>query len=1288
MDFYKIKERQKRAESEGKVGLLEVYPDFTVTRSKDIMIRAKSFYAIWDEEVGLWSQDEFDVQRFVDKEIESHEIYTPGLFDIQRKYLADWSSSAWMQFRNYVGHLSDNSHQLDENLTFANQEVKKEDYVSKRLPYALEPGSIDAYSELFGTLYDPEQLAKLEWAIGAIISGDSRFIEKFIVLYGSAGTGKSTWLDMVMKLTKGYYTTFEARELTSQNNMFSMDSFRSNPLVAIQHDGDLSKISDNSKLNSIISHEEMQINEKNKPSYMIRLAAFLLIGTNTPVRITDSKSGIIRRLIDVHPTGEVLSPKKYQALRAQLDFELGAIAHHCLEVYREMGKNFYSGYRPIEMMLQTDVFFNFIEAHYDIFSEQEGTTLKQAFALYKEFCDETGIEFRTPQYKFREELKNYFGTFEERADVGGVRVHSWFSNFKADKFKTQSKKDTSVFSLVMDETESLLDERYKDVQAQYSNDAGNPTLYWNDNLRVDQNGKEFTPKQSQIANTVLADLDTHKEHYINVEEHEIVIDFDLKDIEGNKSAERNLEAASQWPPTYAEYSKSGQGIHLHYFYTGEPNELIRIYDDGIEIKVFTGDSALRRKLTLCNAVPVATIGLGSLPVKEKNVMDSKTIENEKHLRALIMKNLRKEIHPGTKPSMDYIHKLLQDVHDSGMHYDLTDMRGAILRFANNSTHQAMYCIKLIQVMKFKSDDVIEEMEPKIPKDEKIAYFDVEVFPNLFIVCWKYEDSPTVTRMVNPSAAEVEALLPLKLMGFFNRNYDNHILYAAIMGYTIEQLYILSQKLINGEKGEGKFGEAYNLSYSDIYDWANTKMSLKKWELELDLSHKENELPWDQPVPKEKWKQVEEYCVNDVLATEAVAKYLKADWMARQLLSDLSGLSLNATTQQHASKIIFGNDSRPQTKFKYTNLSEMFPGYIYEMGKSTYRDEETGEGGYVYSEPGIYENVALLDVASMHPTSIEALNLFGEYTQNFSDLKAARIAVKHKDYEAAKKMLGGKLARHLNDVEESEALAYALKIVINIVYGLTSASFMNSFKDPRNIDNIVAKRGALFMIDLKHFVQERGFTVAHIKTDSIKIPNATPEIIQEVMDFGTRYGYTFEHEATYEKFCLVNDAVYIAKVAERNGKPEYWTAVGAQFQHPYVFKTLFSKEPVKFKDLCETKTVQTALYLDFFGSDIDQPMVNAEGELHFVGKAGAFVPIQPGKGGGRLVREKDGKFYAASGSKGYEWFEAEMVKEMHKEKDIDMRYFEGLATDAIKQISNFGSYYQLVGEPEPELELAA
>mgnify|MGYP003503038575 FL=1 len=219
----------------------------------------------------------------------------------------------------------------------------------------------------------------------------------------------------------------------------------------------------------------------------------------------------------------------------------------------------------------------------------------------------------------------------------------------------------------------------------------------------------------------------------------------------------------------------------------------------------------------------------------------------------------------------------------------------------------------------------------------------------------------------------------------------------------------------------------------------------------------------------------------------------------------------------------------------------FPGYEYVDGKNMYRGDDLGKGGYVYAEPGMYGNVALLDVASMHPNSAINLNAFGDYTQNFKDILDTRIAIKRGNFEEAKHLFGGRLAPYLNDESSAAALAQALKIAINSVYGLTSANFDNPFRDVRNKNNIVALRGALFMRTLQDEIQKRGFKVAHIKTDSIKIPDATPEIIQFTMDFGKQYGYEFEHEATYDRMCLVNDAVYIAKYPD--GK---WTATGTQF----------------------------------------------------------------------------------------------------------------------------------------------
>lgn len=1239
MDFFQIKERST------KKGVLEIYPDFRVCRSKDLMIRGRSFYAIWDEESQMWSTDEYDVQRLVDKELLEYKkkVETRTTDHIKLKLMSDFSSGVWKDFRNYVQNLSDNAHQLDENLTFSNTKVKKTDYVSKRLPYPLEEGSIDAYDELIGTLYDPEERAKLEWAIGAIVAGEAKNIQKFIVIYGEAGAGKSTILNIIQKLFQGYYTTFEAKALTSSSNAFSTEVFKGNPLVAIQHDGDLSKIEDNTKLNSIVSHEEMTMNEKYKPSYTSRINSFLFMATNRPVKITDAKSGIIRRLIDVKPSGRRIPAKHYHTLMQQIDFELGAIASHCLSVYRKMGKNYYNSYRPLEMMFTTDVFFNFVEAHYHIFKEQDGVSLSQAYQMYKTYCEDSLVEHKLPRYKFREELKNYFKTFDLVTRINNRQVRSYYSGFLSDKFTTISEEPEEVpNSLVLDSDESLLDDILSECPAQYATTSGVPLMKW-DNVK-----------------TTLKDIDTKKLHYVKVPLNHIVIDFDLKDDNGEKSLDKNIEAASKWPPTYAEFSKSGKGIHLHYIYDGDPEKLSRIYDEDIEVKVFVGNSSLRRKLTKCNNIPIATINSG-LPLKGEKMINFDAVKSERSLRNLINRNLNKEIHPATKPSIDFIHKILEDAYNSGLKYDVTDMRPKILAFANNSTNQAEYCVKLVAQMKFKSDN--NSIGGSDYENDEIAFFDVEVFPNLFVVVWKFEgkDKEPVI-MINPTPSEIEEILKLKLVGFNCRRYDNHILYARYIGYDNKQLFELSQKIINNSRN-AFFGEAYNISYTDIYDFSSKKQSLKKFQIELGIHHKELGIKWDEPVPEEMWPLVVEYCVNDVMATEAVFNARKQDFIARQILADLSGLSVNDTTQNHTAKIIFGNDPKPQSKFIYTDLSEMFPGYKFENGKSEYRGEDPKEGGYVYAEPGMYTNVALLDVASMHPNSLINMNMFGPYTKNYKELMDARLAIKHKEFDRAKNMLGGILGKYLKNEEDADALSYALKIVINIVYGLTSAKFDNKFRDPRNIDNIVAKRGALFMIDLKHEVQKRGWTVAHIKTDSIKIPEANKDIIDFVIEFGKKYGYDFEHEVTYEKICLVNDAVYIAK--DTNGK---WHAIGAQFSHPYVFKTLFSGEPIEFNDLCETKAVTTALYLD-----MNEDLPDGEHDYHFVGKAGLFCPIKPGAGGGLLMREKEGKYYAATGTKGYRWLEAEMVKELNKEDDIDLTYHRTLVDKAIATISKYGDF---------------
>ena len=1322
-----------------KTGKMEIYPTFRLyPKPKDLMIRGGDFYAVWIEEKQIWSTDEDDVLALIDietrkqvdeynKSMGENTAYGVYLYNSNNNLIDRWHKYCQKQIR-------DTYKILDQKLIFLNEEITRECYATKHLPYALEPGNITAYNRLMDVLYTPDERHKIEWAIGSIVNGDSKELQKFMVFYGASGTGKSTVLNIIQMLFEGYWCVFDAKALGSASSSFALEPFRNNPLVAIQHDGDLSRIEDNTRLNSLVSHEHMSVNEKYTKSYDNRFNCFLFMGTNKPVKITDSKSGIIRRLIDVTPSGNKVSVSEYNSLMKEIKFELGAIAWHCKEVY-ESNKNFYNKYVPVSMIDETNDFYNFMMDVYRIFKKEDSTTLKQAWELYKNYCEDARVSYPMSMRAFKNELKTYFKEYyDEYKTPDGNHVRSFFKCFNIDilkREKEQSKDELpkpKKYVIEFKKQKSIFDQECADCLAQYATSKETPSKKW-DNVRLK-----------------LSKIDTSKVHYVKIPENHIVIDFDLKDENGNKSFEKNLEAASEWPATYAELSKSGQGIHLHYIFLGDVTRLSRVYADSIEIKVFTGKSSLRRKLTKCNNLPIKTISSG-LPMKgEKKLVGDNVIKSEIGLRKLIERNLNKEIHPGTKPSVDFIYKILEDAYEQGLRYDLSDMKNDIYAFAANSTNQAEYCIKLVKQMHFKSDNPSEAVDSK---EDIIVFYDIEVFPNLFLVNWKVRGPENkVVRMINPAPNDIEQLLKYKLIGFNCRRYDNHLIYARLMGYSNEQLYNLSQRIVNGERN-AFFGEAYNLSYTDVYDFASAgnKKSLKKLEIEMGIHHKELGLPWDQPVPEEKWTEVAEYCDNDVIATEAAFDYLSADWMARQILADLAGLSVNDTTNTLTTKIIFDQERKPQNKFFYRNLAEpifeldpeiekflkkacpkmmsqkhgeaksilpYFPGYKYENGVSTYRGEEVGEGGYVYAEPGIHCNVALLDVASMHPHSDIAECLFGPvYTEKFRDIVEGRVSIKHEDWEAVSNMLDGKLTPYIQKVKTGEItskdLANALKTAINSVYGLTAANFDNPFRDIRNKDNIVAKRGALFMIDLKHEVQARGFTVAHIKTDSIKIPNATPEIIQFVMDFGEKYGYTFEHEATYDRMCLVNDAVYICKYkgGKKDGK---WDATGTQFQIPYVFKTLFSKEPIEFEDMCETKSVTSSLYLDMNEnlpdvSDLEKELAKLNTKLRkgeilekeyevqaavleeqiakghdyqFVGRVGNFCPILPGHGGGLLVREKDGKYYAATGSKGFRWLESETVRGANEEF-IDRSYYNNLVDDAIATINNYGDFEWFVSD---------
>lgn len=1366
-----------------KTGVMVIEPDFLNRKSKDIMTRGHKFYAIWDEPNNTWTKDEFRVQELVDDELHAFAKKRFGAGPYKILTMLESGSGMWKKYSDWLSRRPDDWRELDRKVIFSNQTVTKNDYSSFKLSYPLAAGTSPNYDKIMETLYDPGERQKIEWAIGSIISGDSKVIQKFIALYGDPGTGKGTVLDIIAALfgkskkkdgnveTYGYTATFNAKSLGQSSNQFATAAFKNNPLVALHTDGDLSSIEDNSTLNAIISHETILVNEKHQPAIPMTLDAFLFLGTNKPVKITDSKSGLIRRLIDVRPSGRLIPAKEYHKLVKGAMMELGAIAAHCLAIYREMGRDYYSGYRPVDMMYETDPFYNFVESNYDYFVKStEGVSIAVAWMMYKNYCEDANIRHKLQRHQFAAELKDYFREFKDRGVINGVATRSVYSGFRAEKFARDyavPKKDGDERPSWIDlkNQKSLFDDLFSVYPAQ---------------LAVGQN--EVPAKPWDSVDTVLSDIDTSKTHYILPPQSVVVMDFDKKDETGRKSLELNIKAASEFPPTYAEVSRGEQGLHLVYKYTGDVSALAKCWDDPeIEIKVFGGKASLRRKLTLCNNIPIAEFSAG-FPSKEKKegkMIDPTYMISLKSIRNQIDRNLRKEVHPNTIQSVSMIKKILDDAYESNLSYDLKDEYfTAVMVFAMRSTHSRDRAVAMVRQMHFQSKDVeraeknpLEESNiykidigGKIPNREsaKFVIFDFEVFPNFVGVAYKpyhgggiFKKQPEkeVVRIYNPTAEDINRLLDMNkggsyLVSFNGLGYDNHIAHGILMGDTPAHSYIRSKRLIKDKDKGAEFSEARHHSI-DLFDISATKKSLKWWETKLGIHHQECRWNWDEPVPEEFWPEVMDYCANDVLATEALMDYkdMQSDYIAREILAQLTNKSIYDRTNSLTASLIFGKDKHPQLVYpdlktgilygpnnEVVGHTKAFPEYEYVLkdGKmcNIYKGIDLGKGGWSRGDPGMYSLIDLIDVESMHPSTIIALNLFGEHTKVFAELVNLRFAAKHGRLDEARKLFGGRCEQYLVDEEMASRLAYALKIAINSVYGLTSAAFDSAFKDKRNVNNVVALRGALFICELYLQLTERGVKVPHVKVDSLKIANATKEILDFCNEFAAEYGYRFDHEAQYDRLCLLNDSVYVARYSQNaevnvkgsKAKDDHrgkWTSTGTELIEPYVFKTLFSHEELEFDDYVQLFSTETKLYLDMNEeledpSDIekqwskryskltkDHPIQEALGDsqLHdlgvradadhkytFVGKTGAFLPIKPGYGGGSLVRidkkqkEKIDSGYpefktytSATGAKGYRWLETERVIDMNLQDAIDMSYYDKLAADAKKHIEEVGEY---------------
>lgn len=1256
MDFLDVS--VKKFTSNNRTVDYEVSPDFIFGDAKDLVVKGSKFYAYWNG--SFWDTKQknlfYDIDSLLWRKARELEDGRPGL-RIDVKEIRKASAGKFRLFADFCKACEASDISFNQKVLFADHKMQRRDYATTQLTYSPQEGEATAFKELIGTLYLPKELDKILWFMGALFTNKMYKIEKFMYLYGSKGSGKGTVLKIFRMLFEDYCGTIDLKLLTSADQ-FATGQIQEVPLL-IDEDTDISHIYNDTPLLKLTSHETISVNKKFKEPYDVKFIGLLITASNQRYKVRNVDSGITRRAIVVNPSGQKVSHTRYNQLMSQIKYELPYIAHMAISRFEELGFDYYDDYFDVDMAEQTDHIFDFIRSN--AIHMQNGITLKQISELYREYLEDMG--WKTDGYKatIKREALRYFDTMLKDSHVDGTRVNNYFKGFRwniafPEGVVGTTKADDTVVPdnwLEFDHHNEVFNKLAADYPAQAALRNGNPSEKW-DNVV-----------------TKLSDIQTNKLHWVKVPLNHVILDFDLKDENGKKNLELNKEAASKFPPTYAEVSKSGQGIHLHYIYDGNVNELDNLVEKNIEIKVYRGKSSLRRIDKASNNLQLSHISSG-LPLKEKKDREmydqiKEITYTEKTLRNFVKRQLgmiegKEPSHPNTKPTIDFIAHEIQKAADMGLEYDITDLRHAVFMRAIRSTNNKDYCLAVFQQIPWstmRDDEGKTEAKltnfTKIYPKEELVFFDIEVYPNLFVVVWKKYHEDEFTRWINPTPDQIEYLMTFPLVGFNNRRYDNHILYARLLGSNNMELFTQSHRIINEKNAKsGMYAAAYELSYTDIYEYSQKKQSLKRWEVDLGIKHVEMEIPWDKPVPDELIDTVVEYCVNDVDATEKLFDAIYADYVAREILATIAKGSMNATNNQLTAKFIFGDDPRPQDKFNYVKLASIFPGYEYKFGKSTYRGFETGEGGFVYAEPGVYENIALEDVESMHPNSLVNMNYFGPYTQRYADLLKVRVLLKHNKIDEVKQMFDGVLAPFLDNPEYLKPLVTALKIVINSVYGMTSAKFDNKFKHPDNVDNIVAKRGALFMVDLKFAVEEQGYKVCHIKTDSVKVPNADEKIIKFIEDFGARpeYNYKFVHEHTYKRMALINNAVYIAQLED-----DSWSPVGAEYANTYLLKRVWTKEELVDRDFFITKQSKGHIYL---GDE-------------FVGKVGSIYASKTGAE--CMWTDDDENFKSVTGTKGY------LFKQTDKFdiEDVDFSYYDKVAVDGLKKIMKVGDITKIVDD---------
>ncbi|MGK9295795.1 hypothetical protein [Melissococcus plutonius] len=395
--------------------------------------------------------------------------------------------------------------------------------------------------------------------------------------------------------------------------------------------------------------------------------------------------------------------------------------------------------------------------------------------------------------------------------------------------------------------------------------------------------------------------------------------------------------------------------------------------------------------------------------------------------------------------------------------------------------------------------------------QNYLFYDIEVFKEDALVVFKNIKKEIVKIFHNNFDGVLDLITDKILVGYNNYWYDDAVLTAMIAHWSPYQIKQLNDRIISGDRVKKIHPSIQSLDCFQQIDVA--KPSLKKIEGNFGKSIIESKIDFtiDRKLTPDELKETIDYCSYDVDTTIDIFKLRQKDYFEpKQLVIDMLPDKQQAYAKKWNTTTISANvlAPKPMPKWADIRLGAYDKNGNYELldippqgaidlwltkdkGKYTHKefgcDLEFSFGG-LHGVPNNkqkrFENVLLLDVASLYPNIIMKLNALGKSTKTYQQIVERRLSIKHTD-----KQLSG-----------------ALKLVINSCYGLLNNEYSTLY-NPKAAKS-VCMYGQICLYDLCKRLAPT-CKLVNINTDGVAFTTQSDYYKTIWHEWEEDYGFTLE-----------------------------------------------------------------------------------------------------------------------------------------------------------------------------------